>query len=111
MILTYSVSSWHTFHNDLQRTGFTTLDGPMHNTVLWTFSTGGTIYSSPALAHGYVYVGSGDGQLYCINEETGDEVWSFTTGGKVESSPTITDTAVYFCSNDGNIYCYLVIHR
>jgi outer membrane protein assembly factor BamB len=32
-------------------------------TPLWSYTTGGAIGSSPAVANGVVYVGSGDGDL------------------------------------------------
>jgi outer membrane protein assembly factor BamB len=34
--------------------------------VLWTYPTGGTLVSSPAVADGNVYVGSGDGKVYAL---------------------------------------------
>jgi outer membrane protein assembly factor BamB len=34
--------------------------------TIWTYTTGGEVYSSPAVAYGVVYVGSNDGKLYAI---------------------------------------------
>ena len=35
--------------------------------VRWTYKTGGTVFSSPAIApDGTVYVGSADGRLYAF---------------------------------------------
>ena len=33
---------------------------------LWTATTGGQVFSSPAVANGVVYVGSTDGKLYAF---------------------------------------------
>ncbi len=33
----------------------------------WAYATGGSVYSSPAVAGGTVYVGSNDGQVYALN--------------------------------------------
>jgi PQQ-like domain len=33
---------------------------------LWSYTTGGAVYSSPAVANGMVYIGSDDGKLYCF---------------------------------------------
>ena len=70
----------------------------------WTFSTGATIRSSPALANGVVYVGSNDGKLYAINAQDGKPLWNFPTGGQVTSSPTYANGIVYVTSRDGKLY-------
>jgi len=36
-------------------------------TKLWTFTTGGAVTSSPAVANGAVYVGSNDGKVYAFD--------------------------------------------
>jgi outer membrane protein assembly factor BamB len=33
---------------------------------LWSYGTGGQVYSSPAVANGMVYVGSQDGKVYAF---------------------------------------------
>ncbi len=33
---------------------------------LWSYGTGGQVYSSPAVANGMVYVGSQDGKAYAF---------------------------------------------
>jgi mannitol-specific phosphotransferase system IIBC component len=33
---------------------------------VWNYTTGGGVYSSPAVAGGRVYVGSDDGKVYCL---------------------------------------------
>ncbi len=72
--------------------------------VKWKFHTGGYVISSPAIAHGTVYVGSDDGFLYALDEGTGKLFWRFATGSRVASSPAVEDGAVYFGSYDGNFY-------
>jgi outer membrane protein assembly factor BamB len=48
--------------------------------TLWTFDTGGYIYSSPAVADGAVYVASSNGRpagrLYKLNANNGSVLWS-----------------------------------
>ncbi len=39
--------------------------------VKWTFHTKGEVISSPAVVAGVVYVGSTDGNLYAIDEQSG----------------------------------------
>jgi eukaryotic-like serine/threonine-protein kinase len=38
---------------------------------LWSYATGGAIQSSPAVANGYLYCGSGDGSLYAFTVPAG----------------------------------------
>ncbi len=70
----------------------------------WAFKTDGKIFSSPIVQDGIVYIGSEDGFLYAIKEETGKTHWKFKTGGAVHSSPAIFKNTVYIGSFDGHYY-------
>jgi outer membrane protein assembly factor BamB len=37
---------------------------------IWSYATGGDVYSSPAVAYGVVYVGSNDGKVYAFGTST-----------------------------------------
>lgn len=41
--------------------------------VKWSYTTGGNVGTSPAVANGVVYVGSADGNVYALNASTGAE--------------------------------------
>ncbi len=60
--------------------------------------------SSPAVAEGVVYIGSGDGNLYALCAKTGQLLWSFATGNVVHSSPAVAGGVVYFGSFDSCLY-------
>jgi eukaryotic-like serine/threonine-protein kinase len=60
--------------------------------------------SSPAVWHGTVYVGSGDGNVYAINEQSGKRIWAFHTGNVVHASPAIVDGTVFIGSWDTYFY-------
>ena len=59
-------------------------DGNVHalnastGAMLWSYTTGSTIESSPAVANGVVYIGSDDGNVYALNASTGALLWSYT---------------------------------
>jgi outer membrane protein assembly factor BamB len=73
--------------------------------LLWSYTTGGGVNSSPAVANGVVYVGSGDGNVYALNASTGALVWSYATGGGVYfSSPAVSNGVVYVGSMDHYVY-------
>jgi len=41
----------------------------------WSFETGSMVLTAPAVADGRVYVGSGDGWVYCLDAAAGKLVW------------------------------------
>lgn len=71
---------------------------------IWTFKSGGPIWSSPAATDGAVYFGSSDGTLYALDGKGGAPRWQFKTGGPVFGSPTVEGAALYVLSDDGLLY-------
>jgi outer membrane protein assembly factor BamB len=94
--------------------------------LLWRFATGGerrytaaglaapasavvadafdVFSSSPAVAGGTLYVGSGDRSVYALDAATGKARWRYRTGDVVHASPAVADGAVYAGSWDGFLY-------
>ena len=70
--------------------------------LLWKYTTGDFVSSSPAVAHGVLYVGSNDGNIYALNAGTGALLWKYFLA--VQSSPAVANGAVYFGSGYGNVY-------
>jgi eukaryotic-like serine/threonine-protein kinase len=94
-----------TFHGNVARTGVFESPGPAtFGGVKWTFKTGGPIVGSPAVAGGVIYIGSFDGHLYAVDQETGKEKWKFDTRRQVVSTPTIADGVVYLRGYDAVLY-------
>jgi outer membrane protein assembly factor BamB len=60
--------------------------------------------SSPAVAEGKVFFGSGDGNVYAVDAETGILQWKFPTGDVVHASPAVVNGTVFIGSWDGNFY-------
>lgn len=60
--------------------------------------------SSPVIAGGTLYVGSGDHNVYALDVETGAQKWTFATGNVVHASPAVADGDVYIGSWDRNMY-------
>ena len=93
------------FRGDLAHSGiYAALGVPKLTGIKWTFRTGGEVVSSPAIVDGVVYVGSNDGNLYAIDQQTGTQKWKFPTEARISSSPAVADGFVYFSSYDGNFY-------
>src|SRR5439155_1674875 len=72
----------------------------------WIAATGGSIESSPAVANGVVYVGSGDKELYAFDAGTGSLIWNVATGGSISSSPAVANGVVYVGSEDNKLYAF-----
>ena len=72
--------------------------------VLWSYTTGNLVWSSPAVSNGVVYFGSVDGKVYAVNASSGSLLWSFTTGYSVWASAAVANGVVYIGSGDTNVY-------
>src|SRR5882724_6027831 len=93
------------YHHDGKHTGiYSSKNYSAFGNLLMKFKTGGKIFSSPAIANGLAYVGSGDGNLYAIDIRNKKQAWKFSTNGPVHSSPALFKKVVYFGSYDGYFY-------
>jgi outer membrane protein assembly factor BamB len=72
--------------------------------IVWEYTTGATVRSSPAKAGSVIYIGSGDGNLYALDAATGELRWQFETGGAITASPVVVDGIIYIGSTDGKFY-------
>lgn len=71
----------------------------------WHAQTGSAIRSTPAVYNGNVYAGSGDGNLYCWDAQTGREVWRFAATASVCSSPCIAGGRIYVTDRANTLFC------
>ena len=60
--------------------------------------------SSPTVANGTVYIGSGDQHVYALDAGTGALKWSFATGDVVHAAPALANNTVYVGSWDRSLY-------
>jgi len=87
---------------------------------MWTFRTGGAIFSRPLVHGDHIYILSDDGILYKMGKNTGTFDWTFDTGGNdwsrklpidenpgwdtVVSGVTISDNTIYAGSAVGHLF-------
>ncbi len=67
--------------------------------------------SQPAIAGGLMFVGSHNGRVYALDENTGCQVWSYQAAGEVRTGIVVspwsgddTSTSLYFGDVLGNVY-------
>ena len=79
----------------------------------WTSpATGGSLFSSPVVANGVVYVGSLDSVLYAFaaagcSQPSCPPLWtSVPMGDRIYSSPAVADGIVYIASFDHKLYAF-----
>jgi outer membrane protein assembly factor BamB len=103
------LSTWPKFHHDNQNSGFNPMEwqlgskGKCAVCQKWAFSVGSAVYA-PAVANGYVYFGSSNGNVYAVNALNGAFAWVFATGNHVVATPDVVNGVVYVGSLDGGIY-------
>ena len=60
--------------------------------------------SSPAVAHGRVYIGDLDKHLNCLDSGNGSTIWCESVDGAVKSSPVVAGGMVYITEYTGTVY-------
>jgi outer membrane protein assembly factor BamB len=78
-----------------------TFAGGIQKNILWPGIAVVQVRSSPVVVGGRVYVGALDGNLYCLDANTGNVIYTFQTDGPIYAAPTVVDNAIYFPSTRG----------
>jgi outer membrane protein assembly factor BamB len=93
------------FRSDLNNSGIYDDGGTRPDgTLIWNYTAGDWIQSTPAVAGGIVYVGSHDDNVYALDAETGALIWSYTTESNVWPSPAVAGGIVYTGDYASNVY-------
>ncbi len=71
---------------------------------IWSFATGGRVYSAPVPVGDDVCFGSDDGFLYKVDVDSGILIWQYQTGGRIRSAPAIDGGRVLAASWDGFLH-------
>ena len=72
--------------------------------LIWTYTCGDEVRSSPYVHNGSLYVGSYDTHLYCLQLASGELQWKRPTLGGISSSPTAWSELMLVGSEDGQLY-------
>lgn len=96
----FGIDAQHTHANPVEH--ILTPRTVSHLTVDWTsFPTGGSLFSSPVIADGIVYINSLDSRLYaynatgCSRSACAPRWFSAPTGDRIYSTPAVANGVVY----------------
>jgi outer membrane protein assembly factor BamB len=72
--------------------------------LIWSFAAHFSVYSSPVVVNGVLYIMSLDYNLYALDARTGAKLWNFSTEGYAYASPVVANGVVYFDGIPGSIF-------
>jgi len=59
----------------------------------------------PAIVNGKVFLGTLDGELFCLSAWSGDVIWSVHVGEPILFQPAVANGRVYATTQAGNLFC------
>ncbi len=96
---------WPTFKGDNARSGFAASSLTLPVSVKWSTKLRSSLYSSPVVSDGKVYLGSSSKRLYCLDLESGAVLWEKELPARVwGSTPTVNKGRVFVGAVDGCVY-------
>src|SRR5208337_3804143 len=82
-------ADWSMFRADPSHDGVGTGNPAITPTLLWKYTTGNGIVSSPAVVGGVVCIGAKDENVYALDASNGAQRWNYHTFASVSSSPAV----------------------
>ncbi len=93
------------FRGGPERLGVYETKSPDYGILIWNYTTGNQVQSSAILYENRIYFGSDDGNIYCLNAESGKKLWNYTAQNLVQSTPCIFEGRLYIGASDFGVYC------
>jgi outer membrane protein assembly factor BamB len=72
--------------------------------LIWSFAARFSVYSSPVVVDGVLYIMSLDYNLYALDASSGAKLWNFSTEGYAYASPMVANGVVYFDGIPGSVF-------
>ncbi|HPT32460.1 MAG TPA: PQQ-binding-like beta-propeller repeat protein, partial [Prolixibacteraceae bacterium] len=101
--LAQDTGCWNIFRGNERLTGSVSGNLPDSPKLLWTYSAGSMIKSSPVACQGKIIVTATDGHVICLNT-AGKEIWKFKTSNSIEASALILENQVIIGNLEGILY-------
>ncbi len=70
----------------------------------WKFQATNMVFSSISLIEDALYFNDLIGNVYAVDNTSGEQIWCFPLGSRAMSTPVVSDGIVYCSSDDGNLY-------
>ncbi len=105
---------WTSFRNNFQLTGIAGTSLPDKLEVLWKMEVPYGVSSTAAIVNGRVYIGTINGNFFCLELKTGKKIWTYRSiedpdpdafAPAFKCSPTVTKNAIYIGDEDGMFHC------
>lgn len=98
-VQTAPTDDWPMFRHDPAHSGESSSTPVINPTLLWNFTIGSAIDSSPAVKDGIIYICSPTGEIFALNATNGNQIWNLTTGHTIyRSSPCVANGVAYIGS-------------
>ena len=98
--------NWTTFHGDSNRDGMAPVSssgsGMLH--LAWTFCTRASVFSSPIVENGVVYIASTDTTLTALDIRSAKMLWQIQADDAFFGTPIFVNNTLYIASLSGVIY-------
>jgi Ca-activated chloride channel family protein len=65
---------------------------------------GGRVFSPPSYANNKLFLGSGSGDVFCIQEKNGKLLWKEKVDGSISFQPTVAHGMIFVSCDNGIIY-------
>src|SRR5688572_17613490 len=101
---------WPSFRGDPAQSGLAAGSLPAAPVPRWSFQAAKSIVSSPVVSAGRLVIGCDDGNVYCLDAESGTKLWTHPTGDVIEAPPLIHGGSVYVGSSSGEFFALDLEH-
>ena len=95
---------WAMYQRDPTHSAFSPEGGfRAQGEVKWSFVTDEPLNSAPAVVGGRVYLGTGDGRVVALEQDSGEMVWEYLVGPRLESSLAVAGNIVFVGHLNGEV--------
>lgn len=77
--------------------------GDISGDAVWTNTDVGRSISTPSVTEDLVFQAEYDGDIHCLDAETGEQLWVYPTHSRIWSSTLVADGKVFIGNEDGEL--------
>ncbi len=79
------------------------MKGDISGKAIWTYKDIGRTVSTPSIYNGMIFVAEYDGDIHCLDVDTGKVNWVHATDSRIWGSTLVADGKVYLPNEDGQL--------